>query len=160
MSAEKLNALQEAVSGAERLLILTHNDPDPDAIGSAVALRHLLVNQTNVEVKIAYRGIIGRAENKALVSYLDHPLKRLSRADVAPPVTIAFLDTQPGAGNSPLRRFTDVALIIDHHPWHPDSVKAHYADVRPDVGSTSILELPDVTYVDLTLPSIQISGTS
>jgi len=139
MTTDQLDALLEAVSHAERVLILTHNDPDPDAIGSAVALRHLLLNQKNIEVKIAYWGIIGRAENKALVRYLDYPLQRFSRADLASPVFIALVDTQPGAGNSPLRQFADVALVIDHHPWHPDSAKAHLADVRPGVGSTSTI---------------------
>ena len=61
MTTEKLNELLEVTSLAERILILTHNDPDPDAIGSAVALRHLLVNRQNAPVKIAHRGIIGRA---------------------------------------------------------------------------------------------------
>ena len=47
MTADQLDALLEAIAHAERVLILTHNDPDPDAIGSAVALRHLLLNQKN-----------------------------------------------------------------------------------------------------------------
>jgi len=139
MTTDRLDALLEVIDHAERVLILTHNDPDPDAIGSAVALRHLLLNQKNGEVKIAYRGIIGRAENKALVRYLGYPLQRLSRADLAPPVAIALVDTQPGAGNSPIRQSRDVSIVIDHHPWHPDSAKARHADVRPDVGSTSTI---------------------
>jgi nanoRNase/pAp phosphatase (c-di-AMP/oligoRNAs hydrolase) len=139
MTSERLDALLEATSGAERVLILTHNDPDPDAIGSAVALRHLLINRFNITVKIAYRGIIGRAENKALVRYLDHPLQQFSRADLMPPVAVALVDTQPGAGNSPLRQPTDVTIVFDHHPWHPDTAKARFAEVRTDVGATSTI---------------------
>ena len=139
MTADQLDSLLNAISHTKRVLILTHNDPDPDAIGSAVALRHLLVNRKDVEVKIAYRGIIGRAENRALVRYLGFPLKRLSRADLAPPVAIAIVDTQPGAGNSPLWQPTEATLVIDHHPWRPDSAQAHHADVRPQIGSTSTI---------------------
>ncbi len=139
MTSEQLDALLEATSGAERILILTHNDPDPDAISSAVALRYLLVKRQNAQIKIAYRGIIGRAENKALVQYLDHPLQQFTRADLTPPVAVALVDTQPGAGNSPLRQPTDVTVVIDHHFWHPDTAASRFADVRPDVGATSTI---------------------
>jgi nanoRNase/pAp phosphatase (c-di-AMP/oligoRNAs hydrolase) len=101
MSSEQLDALLETTAHAKRVLILTHNDPDPDAISSAVALRHLLDTRQGVPTTIAYRGIIGRAENKALVRYLGYPLRSFKRADLTPPVTVALVDTQPGAGNSP-----------------------------------------------------------
>jgi nanoRNase/pAp phosphatase (c-di-AMP/oligoRNAs hydrolase) len=139
MPTGDLDALLQAFADVERVLILTHNDPDPDAIGSAVALRHLLVNRLNVKVKIAYRGIIGRAENRALVRYLDQPLQQFSRVDLSPPVAIALVDTQPGVGNSPLRQPADVALVIDHHPWHPGTATARFADVQADVGATSTI---------------------
>ncbi len=153
MTSERLDALLEAIPDAERVLILTHNDPDPDAIGSAVALRHLLVNRLNVAVKIAYRGIIGRAENKALVRYLDHPLQQFSRSDLVSPVTIVLVDTQPGAGNSPLRQPIDVALVIDHHPWHPETSSARFAEVRSDVGATSTILTEFLQAAGIELPT-------
>ena len=148
-----VDLLLEAVAGAERVLILTHNDPDPDAIGAAVALRHLLVSRQDVHVKIAYRGIVGRAENVALVRYLNHPLQRLSGSDLAPPVAVALVDTQPGAGNSPLRRPTEVAAVIDHHPWREDTAPARFAEVRPDVGSTSTILTEYLQAAGIELPT-------
>ena len=67
MTHDELAKLYATASGAGRLLILPHNDPDPDAIASAVALRYLLAERLGMESTIAYQGIIGRAENKALV---------------------------------------------------------------------------------------------
>jgi nanoRNase/pAp phosphatase (c-di-AMP/oligoRNAs hydrolase) len=139
MPALKLEALLKAVGNAEQILILTHNDPDPDAIGSAVALRHLLVHQHNSPVKIAYRGIIGRAENKALVRYLEHPLRKLSRADLTSSTAVALVDTQPGAGNNPLWKDTKVALVLDHHPPRQETSSARFSEVRSDVGATSTI---------------------
>jgi nanoRNase/pAp phosphatase (c-di-AMP/oligoRNAs hydrolase) len=139
MTSERVDTLLEATAGAERVLILTHNDPDPDAIGSAVALRHLLENTQDAPIKIAYRGIVGRAENVALVRYLQYPLQRLTRADLSPPVAIAVVDTQPNAGNSPLRRPADVAVVIDHHPRRQDNTSVRFAEVRPEVGATSTI---------------------
>ena len=93
MNKERLNELLKATSHAEHVLILTHNDPDPDAIGSAVALRHLLVTSHNARVEIAYRGIIGRAENKALVRYLNHTVVH-AIDDVARNLEITFDEHQ------------------------------------------------------------------
>lgn len=139
MAKEQLDALLETTSDAERILILTHNDPDPDAIGSAVALRHLLVNLQNVPVEIAYQGIIGRAENKMLVRYLNYPLHLLSRDELKSPVSIALVDTQPGAGNSPVRQNREVTVVIDHHPWHTDTHAARFSEVRAGIGATSTI---------------------
>ena len=153
MSTEKLDALQNVTTRAERILILPHNDPDPDAIGSAVALRYLLANWTDVEIHIAYRGLIGRAENKALVNYLDNPLQRLTRADLAPPVTIALVDTQPVSGNSPVKQFSGETIVIDHHPWQPDSAASTYVDVRPEIGSTSTILVEYFRTAEIELPT-------
>lgn len=71
VTQERIEQLFAAVSDADSVLILPHNDPDPDAIASAVALRYLLEEKLRVDAQIAYRGFIGRAENKALDSIYD-----------------------------------------------------------------------------------------
>jgi nanoRNase/pAp phosphatase (c-di-AMP/oligoRNAs hydrolase) len=121
-----------------QVLILPHNDPDPDAIASAVALRHLLAQRLDTVVHLAYRGIIGRAENKALVRYLEHPLRRLTAADLRK-LPILLVDTQPGAGNNALQAQATSLAVIDHHPWREASATAAYADVRPELGATSTI---------------------
>jgi nanoRNase/pAp phosphatase (c-di-AMP/oligoRNAs hydrolase) len=132
-----LPLLLAAVGDAGHIVILTHNDPDPDAIASAVALRHLMAEKLGVESTIAYKGIIGRAENKALVRYLGHPLQPLTGSDLCGPVPIALVDTQPGAGNNALLPGSPVAIVIDHHPLREAGTTAPFADLRPDVGATS-----------------------
>jgi len=136
---ERLDRLFEAVGGATNVLILPHNDPDPDAIASALALRHLLAERLGVEGHIAYKGIIGRAENKALVRYLDHPLRRLRGSDLSQSVPIALIDTQPGAGNNALSPKYTAAIVLDHHTWREATAAAGFADVRPDLGATSTI---------------------
>lgn len=136
---ERLDLLYTALQGASRALILTHNDPDPDAIASAVALRYLLVEKLGVETDLAYKGIIARAENSALVRYLGRPLHTLKRTDRHESATTALVDTQPGAGNSPLPAHSSVAVVIDHHPLRETTATAAYADVRPELGSTAAI---------------------
>jgi len=118
---------------------LSHNDPDPDAIASAVALRHLLTEKLDVEAHVAYQGIIGRAENKALVRYLGNPFRRLTTSDLRRSDCIALVDTQPGAGNVTLSPESSVAIVIDHHPPREATGSAAFADVRPEVGATSTI---------------------
>ena len=97
---DRLARLLQAVEGTGEILILPHNDPDPDAIASSVALRHLLAEKAGVEGRIAYRGIIGRAENRALVRFLAYPLERLTRSEWHQGRPVALVDTQPGAANN------------------------------------------------------------
>jgi nanoRNase/pAp phosphatase (c-di-AMP/oligoRNAs hydrolase) len=136
---ERLELLFGAVGGAGSVLILPHNDPDPDAIASAVALRHLLAERLGVESHIAYKGVIGRAENKALVRYLGYPLQRLTDSDLRQSTPVALVDTQPGAGNNALPPESTAAIVIDHHPWRKATAAAGFAEVRPDLGATSTI---------------------
>jgi nanoRNase/pAp phosphatase (c-di-AMP/oligoRNAs hydrolase) len=141
MGQESVGRLLEAVGNATRVVILPHNDPDPDAIAASVALRHLLVERLRVEVHILYRGIIGRAENRAFVHYLGHPMRYLTHSDLQPPAIIALVDTQPGAGNNSLPPDLTSHIVIDHHPWCAPSADAVFADVRPGLGATSTILL-------------------
>jgi nanoRNase/pAp phosphatase (c-di-AMP/oligoRNAs hydrolase) len=136
---DRLAELLQSVEGVGDILILPHNDPDPDAIASALALRHLLADAAGVEGHIAYKGIIGRAENQALVRFLDRPLQRLRSSDLRQAWPIALVDTQPGAGNNALPAHVVPALVFDHHPWREASAAAAFADVRTEMGSTSTI---------------------
>lgn len=136
---QRLGRLLEAVRGASSTLILTHNDPDPDAIASAVALHHLLAEKLGMDSQIAYKGMIGRAENKALVRYLNHPLLQLRGADLHEQRPIALVDTQPGAGNNALPPSRVATVVLDHHPLRDETTTADFADVRPELGSTATM---------------------
>ena len=138
-SQSRLDLLFEAVGDADAILILPHNDPDPDAIASAVALRHLLAEGLSVESTIAYQGIVGRAENRALVRYLGQPLRPLTDADLATESPIALVDTQPGTGNNALPAGSEATIVIDHHTRRDPAAKAAYVDVRPEIGATSTI---------------------
>jgi nanoRNase/pAp phosphatase (c-di-AMP/oligoRNAs hydrolase) len=136
---KQLQQLYQAIGKAKAILILPHNDPDPDAIASALALRHLLATKLGVEGQIVYRGIVGRAENKVLVRHLEHPLRRLTAADLNSSLPIALVDTQPGAGNNVLPPGRIPAIVFDHHPRREETTAATFADIRPDAGATSTI---------------------
>ncbi len=141
MSPEHLDRLFQAVGSADSILILPHNNPDPDAIASAVALRYLLAEKLQVEGEIVYQGFIGRAENKALVRYLEHPLRPLTDLDKRWLIPVALIDTWPGAGNNPWSLEAAVVVVIDHHAGSdtlPIAVVG-FVDIRSDVGATATI---------------------
>ena len=152
VNRERLEALLGICTGATDVLILPHNDPDPDAIGSALALAYLLREKLGTNGLVAYSGIIGRAENKALVRYLGQPLQRLTSSDLETIRPVALVDTQPGTGNNALPPTTRAAIVIDHHPRQALSQTASFADVRPEIGATCTMLTGYLQAAGLELP--------
>lgn len=130
---KRLARLFGIVADLKHVTIMPHIDPDPDAIASAVGLRHLLA-RNRITSQIVYEGRIGRAENKSLVDFLERPLSPLLDTP-GPPIMV--VDTQPGAGNSPIDAATPVVAVFDHHRWRDSTAEATFFDVRPEAGATA-----------------------
>ena len=133
----RLKKLREVVKGKRKVLIITHNNPDPDSVASAWALKYILQHFCKISSVIVYGGIIGRGENRAMIKYLRIEVKPFKDINLRNYTTIALIDTQPDAGNNPLPRSVRANIIIDHHPVRSSSKSAEYVDVRPGYGSTS-----------------------
>jgi len=132
---EKLSGLLGALDSASSVTVLTHDNPDPDAIASAAALSFLIEQAASLPVSIAIGGIIGRAENRALMDELDLPFERVETIDVNHESAIALVDTQPRAGNSSLPGGRIATVVIDHHPERTETVAAEFSDIRPEYGA-------------------------
>ncbi|MBN2377444.1 MAG: DHH family phosphoesterase [Sedimentisphaerales bacterium] len=131
--------LLELLRDKHRLLIVLQDNPDPDAIASAVALSHLAQTAKTLPVTITYRGIIGRSENRSLVRYLDVVMYPWDWIDPRDFDVIALVDTQPGTGNNALPADYLPDIIIDHHFPVPKSEAVQYADIRSDYGATATI---------------------
>jgi nanoRNase/pAp phosphatase (c-di-AMP/oligoRNAs hydrolase) len=146
-----ISQLLETLASVDEALIVPHNDPDPDAIACAVALQYILQQKANLTSQIAYLGIIGRAENRALVRYLGHPL--IALGDRLPTdLPVILVDTQPGTGNNPWRPGFHLAGVIDHHPFKEQSNKAAFVDVRPEYGAASTIFTRYCVALNLDIP--------
>ena len=135
----KLQEFLAIARRAERPLLTMHNDPDPDAMGAAVGLQHLLRQRLRKESAIAFSGIIGRAENKAMVQELGLELLQLSSLPLAQFDFIVLVDAQPGAGNQPLPPELKPHAVVDHHRLRPETQSCPFWDVRGNVGATSTI---------------------
>ncbi|HVP67356.1 MAG TPA: bifunctional oligoribonuclease/PAP phosphatase NrnA [Anaeromyxobacteraceae bacterium] len=149
----RLDRLVEHARGHRRALILTHDNPDPDSLASGVALAWLLERLAGVAAVVAYGGIVGRAENRALIKVLKLPVVPLSRVVFDDYDLIAMVDTQPEHGNHslPSAHFPDV--VIDHHPPRPESQLAAVADVGRQAGATSTVVTDYLRASGLEVPS-------
>lgn len=149
-TAEKLARLREALTGRSALLIVMQDNPDPDSIASAVALRRLANDLGSIRCTIAHGGTVGRAENQELVHYLKLTLRAFQEVEPGRFERIAVVDTQPGSGNNSLPPDVLPDIVIDHHPARRLSRSVRFTDIRSSYGATSTilweyLEAADIT---------------
>ena len=123
------------------LAVVTHDNPDPDAIASAIALTHI-ADRVGVDSQAYYFGEITHQENRALVNLLSLPLTATSTESFSPDEfgAIALVDhARPGVNDS-LPAGTPVGIVVDHHPQRqPIDDREGFLDIRPDIGSTSTI---------------------
>ncbi len=136
---DRLRHLLQVAKGHQRAIVLTHDNPDPDAVASACGLAHLLTRCAGVAATPAYGGIIGRAENKAMLKVLHLPIQPLSKVEHQPRDLVCLVDTQPEVGNYSLGSNNLPKLVIDHHPPRPASLLTAFHDVGGPAGATSTM---------------------
>jgi len=121
-------------------LVVTHDNPDPDSLSSAYGLQALFQAALGRPTTIGYGGIIGRAENRALVRACAIPVVPLDQLDMRRFTTLALVDSQPETGNNSLPAGTSIDLVIDHHPLRDTTSKnARWVDVRSDFGASATI---------------------
>lgn len=136
----KLERLLTIIEGKKSALIVSHTNPDPDSIASAFALQYFFSEISGkIRSTIAFDGIIGRAENRALIEYLNLDYQLLEKVHPPDFDVIALVDTHIGMGNNPLSENIPVTIQIDHHPNGTNVKKAEFSDIRESFGATATI---------------------
>jgi len=122
----------------DRLAIVMHDNPDPDAIASGVALAKLAA-AVGCDPELCYYGEITHQENRAFVNLLEFDLTNLdAETDLSAFDGFALVDhSRPGV-NDQLPAETPIDIVVDHHPPRAP-IEARFVDLRSDVGATSTL---------------------
>ena len=142
ITREKYARLQETVQRrgkAARWLILTHDNPDPDALASALILGRLIRTAFKHNVTLAYGGIVGRAENREMFRVLRLPFVHIRGLSLKSYQGFALVDTQPRSGNNQLPSRTVPDVVIDHHPVRQTTQNGPFFDIRPEYGATATI---------------------
>lgn len=127
------------LEGSGSVVIMSHDHPDPDGIASAAALRYILDELSTARITLAYGGVIGRAENRALIKNLKIKLTPLDRLDMTKQRSFILVDTQPGTGNNSLPDSVTPVAVIDHHRIRKRTKKSPFYDVRDGYGASSTI---------------------
>jgi nanoRNase/pAp phosphatase (c-di-AMP/oligoRNAs hydrolase) len=142
----KVQQYQRFFADADRVVIVLHNDPDPDAMASGLALRNVLRRTKQTAVIAALQGVT-RPENQRMMNLLDIQVEILTPEQIVGFDRIAMVDVQPHVFRDMIDR---VDLVIDHHPEQP-GYTAVYKDIRPDYGSTSTILTEHLRAIDVNI---------
>jgi nanoRNase/pAp phosphatase (c-di-AMP/oligoRNAs hydrolase) len=146
LTRARVQQYQRYLSDADRILILLHNDPDPDAMASGLALRNVLRRTKATAIIGAIQGVT-RPENLRMANLLDIHVEAITAESLKEYDRIAMVDVQPHYFGG----FIDRAdLVIDHHPEQP-GYTAIYKDIRADYGSTSTILTEHLRAVDVNI---------
>ncbi|MFZ3384211.1 MAG: DHH family phosphoesterase [Candidatus Methanoperedens sp.] len=135
--AQDLKKLINTV-GEGKLAIIVHDNPDPDAISSAMGLKEI-ANNVGVKADILYKGIIGHHENKAFVNLLDIEMDQSKDFKASDYKKIALIESSAPGVNNLLLPDTKVSIVIDHHQANMEELEAEYIDIRSNIGATATI---------------------
>jgi nanoRNase/pAp phosphatase (c-di-AMP/oligoRNAs hydrolase) len=146
LTRARVQQYQRYFADADRVLILLHNDPDPDAMASGLALRNLLRRTKTTAIIGALQGMT-RPENLRMANLLDIQVEIITPDQLAGFDRIATVDVQPHYFGGLIDR---VDLVIDHHPEQP-GYSAVFKDIRADYGSTCTILTEHLRAVDVNI---------
>ncbi len=129
---QKLRELRSIVGEGDRVAILMQDDPDPDAMSSAMALRALLGRNRQTTPFFSFKPVT-RPENRTMVHLLEIEIEPASVETLAGFDKIAMVDVQPPYFDNRLPR---ADIVFDHHPGYAPSTVL-FEDVRTKYGATA-----------------------
>jgi len=146
LTRARVQQYQRYLSDADRVLIMLHNDPDPDAMASGLALRNILRRTKTTAIIGALQGVT-RPENLRMVNLLDIHVDIMTPETIREYDRICMVDVQPHYFGGLIDR---VDLVIDHHPEQA-GYTAVFKDVRADYGSTCTILTEHLRAVDVNI---------
>ena len=146
LTRARVQQYQRYFADADRVLILLHNEPDPDALAAGLALRNVLRRTRTTAIIGAMQGV-SRPENLRMADLLDIQVETLKPDEFAGFDRIATVDVQPHYFGGLLPK---VDLVVDHHPEQP-GYTAVFKDIRADYGSTCTILTEHLRAVDVNI---------
>jgi nanoRNase/pAp phosphatase (c-di-AMP/oligoRNAs hydrolase) len=136
------------------VLILTHHNPDPDALAAGQGLEWLIQQRWGYSLEKIYTGLVSRSENMAVLNHLTPGWTALpSFTELNPQARVILVDTQPGATNNMLPPDRIPAAVFDHHmPSTGPLDQVPYLELRTEVGSTATLVYQYIEAAGLEIP--------
>jgi len=131
----------EALSAArgKHMLIALRGHPDPDGIACAITQAHLAQRLGIAQTTIGYCHELSHRENRALVKLLGLELRKIkSVREVGRVDFLGLVDAHEVDPDLADASEYEVLTIVDHHRAVAQP-KAHFVDLRFDVGATATI---------------------
>ncbi|GIW97709.1 MAG: hypothetical protein KatS3mg111_1042 [Pirellulaceae bacterium] len=125
----------------DSIVILTHDNPDPDAIASGWGLLEIIRQRLRKPVRLVGGGAIVRAENRFLVQVLKPPIELVNQLPLQGRTAIVLVDCSAQARNfvSCQDEQATLVAVIDHHQQLARGVKLPFQDIRPAVAASATI---------------------
>ncbi len=133
----KSDELLRALRDYDRIVVVMHDNPDPDAIASGWGVQVLVEEKLGIPVRLVGGGAIVRAENRHMVDLLEPPIELVDHVDFTAGSAAVLVDCGAEATNHVVtrQRIKPVA-VIDHHA-NGNSTPATFVDIRSDVAASA-----------------------
>src|SRR5216684_8725390 len=130
LTKQKIKELRAMVSEGDRVAILLQDDPDPDAMSSAMALRTLLGRNKQTTPLFSFKPVT-RPENRTMVHLLEIEIQQADTDELREFDKIAMVDVEPPYFGERIPR---ADIVIDHHPNYASGL-APFEDIRVGYGA-------------------------
>ena len=130
--------LLNALSTFDEVLVVTHDNPDPDAIASGWAICCLVQDRLHKPARLIGGGAIVRAENLHMVELLRPPIELVSGIDASENTAIVLVDCEQATTHHLAARAGIVPMaVIDHHDKLQESQTIPFRDVRRGAAASA-----------------------
>lgn len=143
---------------ATRVTFVSHVQLDPDGLGSMLGLAHLIECCLGKPTRLTRDGLISRAENRAMVDFLNVELVPIEDVAWSPGEAVVMVDSQPNTGRHSFYPELPLYAVIDHHHTSGDLEGVPFVDVRRGLGATCSLVASYLMEQDVSLPTRVASG--
>lgn len=113
----------------DKIAILMHKDPDPDAVGSALGVKWILKKKYSLPARIYYAGDVDHRQMETLMNVLNISIHPINMLELTSASKIVIVDATPA--NS---QVGSADLVIDHHKSEETG-----NDIIEPVGSCSTI---------------------
>lgn len=142
-----------SLADAERVILVSHVNLDPDSLGSMMGLAHLVETCLDKPTRMTRDGLINRAENRAMVELLNIDLVPIEEMDWGPDDAVVMVDSQPNTGRHTFGPDVAVHAVIDHHDTLGDLEGIAFVDLRRGLGATCSIVTSYLTEQEVPLPT-------
>lgn len=139
LKRKRSEELLAVLAGFKNIAIVTHDNPDPDAISAGWAIRRLIDKKLNIQAKLIGGGDVVRAENRHMMKLVEPPIELVHRFIPKSRTAVILVDCGPEvAGHLLTSPKIEVVAVIDHHLGNQRS-SVPFTDIRPQMAACATI---------------------